>query len=507
MGLDSQNSDTSSVRGYSLERSLAMSSSSVRRSAVGSGKQSELQFRIAFVLLLLILAVVSSLIFLTDNQNAVAVPALVTCFLYLLFCVMLGSRVRSGVFGEIGFIFAGFAVAYTVIPALNFLILDFDFPQNFDALNFSALSPRPPEIGSHLWRHCLFIATVIAGYLAGRGRDLDWPVRRLSLAADWRVVAPLLTLILGCVATLSLLSAPVDDYYGHYTRFDSLSWGAKRLAYVCLMLKSGGYYVALALMFANYQKFRYALVAFVAAISAYEMAYSFGSRIETLSILLAVVCLYHFNVRRISLKNGLFYLGGLLILFTVVEFYRTANFDIESALEQFSERGLKVATEFGAVYYTSFHLYFERLNGTIPQHDWRMLINDFFTIVPFYEHTEFNPQYWYAGLYFPEAIVPPQTMGPIAESAIWGGEVDLALRGLFTGLGYGWLARWLLTYRHTLGAIVAYAFLFSGCVIALKYSLAYQVSQMLRTLALAMLLVLVLIETKKRFSKTKILTR
>ena len=188
------------------------------------------------------------------------------------------------------------------------------------------------------------------------------------------------------------------------------------------------------------------------------------------------------------------------MLFTIVEFYRGANFDMDSALRDFSDKGLKIASEFGAVYYTSFHLYFERLYGTMPMVDWRMLINDFFTIIPFYEHTEFNSQYWYARIFFPDASVPPQTMGPIAESAIWGGEIDLALRGLFTGIGFGWFARWALKSREQLFANVSYVFLFGTSVMVLKYSLIYQFSQMLRTLIPALLLLFIVVKLKRIFT-------
>lgn len=460
-------------------------------------KQVELQLQLAAVLILLLAMVAGSGIALENYQSTVAIPALVICFAFLLFSVLLAYRVKTGIFGELGFIFLGFAVAYSVIPALNFFILDFDFPPNFDGLNFSVLNPRPQDIADHLWRHCLFVVTVMTGYLAGRGCDRKGFASRALPVADLWVVITVLAMILGCVTAISMLSAPVEDYWSHYTRFDSLSWGARRLVYACLILKAGGYYVALALMFSDYDRFKYAILLFVLSISTYEMVYSFGARIEALSILLAALCLYHFNVRNIRLKDGVVYCGGLIFLFTFVEFYRGANFDIDNALQDFSEKGLKIASEFGAVYYTSFHLYFERLHGTMPLADWRMLINDFFTIVPFFEHTEFNSQYWYSRIFFPDAIVPPQTMGPIADSAIWGGEIDLALRGLFTGLGYGCLARWALRYRDRLFANVSYMFLFATSVMALKYSLVYQVSQLLRTF-IPVLLVMFLIRSAKR---------
>lgn len=453
----------------------------------------ELEGRIAVVLLSFLLALAGAVFWSSDSQQAVAVPALVILFFFFLFCVMLDGRVKSGIFGEVGVIFSGFVVAYSVIPALNFLILDFHFPLNFDALNFAVLNPQPEELGDHLWRHCLFAVTVMAAYLFARGGHGEASPPAGSTRVDSRVVVAVVVMVLLCMGAIALLSAPVEDYYGHYTRFDGLSPWTRRFAFLCLILKGGGYYVALTLMFSDYRRFRFPIVLFVLFIVAYELSYSLGSRIETLSILLAVACLYHFNVARISFRQGLVFLSVLLVLFTAVEFYRTAEFDVQAALRDFSERGLSIATEFGAVFYTSFHLYVERSNGTLPDHDWLMLFNDFFTAVPFFEHTQFNSQYWYARHYFPDAIVPPQTMGPIADSAIWGGEGDLAVRGLLTGMGFGLLARWSLARRAKLLANVAYAFLFATSVIALKYSLVYQVSQMIRLLAPALLVAYLMI--------------
>ncbi|QTQ35898.1 Uncharacterized protein ToN1_17430 [Aromatoleum petrolei] len=434
---------------------------------------------------------------LSERQQAVALPALVILFAFFLFCVVLSSRVKSGIFGEVGFIFSGFTVAYSVIPALNFLILNFNFPPNFDALNFAVLNPQPEELGLHLWRHCLFAVTVMGAYLLARGGGTGAPPRPGPSPVSGWVVAAVVVMVSSCMIAVSLLSAPVDDYYGHYTRFDALSPMAKRFAFLCLILKGGGYYVALTLMFSDYRKFKFPIVLFVIFIVTYELSYSLGSRIETLSILLAVACLYHFNVAKIRFQQGLLYLGVLLVLFTAVEFYRAAEFDIHAALREFSERGLRIATEFGAVYYTSFHLYVERLNGILPERDWLILFNDFFTAVPFFEHTQFNSQYWYARNYFPDAVVPPQTMGPIADSAIWGGEGDLAVRGLVTGLGFGLLAHWALARREKFLANVAYVFLFATCVIALKYSLIYQVSQMFRTLAPALVVAYFMIRLQR----------
>lgn len=413
---------------------------------------------------------------LRPDQRAVALPAIAILAIFAIFSMLLARQLDAAVFGELGFLFLGFSVAYSVIPALNFLALDFDFPP--DGLNFAILDPQPDEIGLHLWRHALFIAMVAIAYLVGRGRQT------LALRPTANVPG---TLLLGSIlvtvastALVAALSAPVTNYYEHYTRFDHLAPIGRYTAYIGLLLKSAGYYVTLTLMFSAYRRYKYFIAPVVLSIVAYELVYSFGSRIESLSILLATACLFHFHVRPLRLATGAVYLLLLLLLFTGVEFYRAAEFDLDAVVSEIRDRGLKFAYEFGAVFYTSFHIYYERALGTLPRPEWPMLINDFFTAVPMYDHITHNSQYWYAGIYFPEAIVPPQTMGPLADSGIWGGEGDLAVRGLLTGLGYAWIARWVMRHNAPWHRMLIYTFLFATVVFGLKYSLVYQASLMAR---------------------------
>ncbi len=117
-----------------------------------------------------------------------------------------------------------------------------------------------------------------------------------------------------------------------------------------------------------------------------------------------------------------------------------------------------------------------------------MLINDLLAVVPFVDHETWNPMYWYARNYFPNAIVPPATVGPIAESAVWGGELDLAIRACLIGALYAGLMRWFLRRRTEWWALVIYSYLFATCVMTLKYSVLYQLAPLVRTLAPGLLL-------------------
>jgi hypothetical protein len=413
---------------------------------------------------------------LMPDQRAVALPTVAILAIFAIFSVLLAKRLDAGIFGELGFLFLGFCIAYSVIPAINFLALDFNLPP--DGLNFAILDPQPAEIGLHLWRHALFIGMVAVAYLVVRGRQT------LILQPTGRVPRILLigSLSITLVSTILIaaFSAPVANYYEHYNRFEHLTPIGRYAAYIPLLLKSAGYYVTLILMFSAYQRYKYFIPPLVLTIVAYEMLYSYGSRIESLFILMATACLYHHYVRPLRLVTGATYLFVLLLFFTGVEFYRAAQFDINAFIDQILERGSYFAYEFGAVFYTSFHIYHEKALGTLPQPHWLMLINDFFTAVPMYDHVKYNSQYWYADVYFPDSIIPPQTMGPLADSGIWGGEIDLAVRGLLTGLGYAYIARWVLRRNAAWHQMLIYTFFYATLVFGLKYSIVYQASLMVR---------------------------
>lgn len=434
------------------------------------------------VILVVLAACVSAVALVSEDQTYIVLPVIFILGSYLAFCYGLTRRVGSGIIGDLGFIYVSFVVAYTVLPAYGFLVLNFVFPLGFDGLNFSILNPRPEALGVHMWRHSLFLVAVMFGYLLVRGRD-SLECSRMDFVGGGRlsIVMGVVIVVVSMVA-ISLLSAPVEDYYGHYTRFDSLPDSLRNLAYLFMLVKVGGYYFLLACLFNEYERCKWVVVLVVLGIVVYEVYYSFGSRIEALSILLAAVCLYHHFVRSIGFARGALYFGLLGVVFTLVELVRHVDFDLSAAALEFSSRGVKVAQEFGAVFYTSFHLYSERDRGGMPDSDWMMLFGDVINIIPFVDHTINNSQYWYAGIYFPDSVVPPQTMGPIAESAIWGGEGDLFLRGLLNGLVYGWFARWAIPRLNYIFVAVVYVYIYATCVMALKYSFLHQFSQMFKYL-------------------------
>ncbi len=430
-------------------------------------------------------------------------PVLVSLAVFAAFVRILAPRARGGLFGEVGFVYVAFALAYTVLPALKFLALDFDIPQSFDAVLFAASYPTPEELGLHFWRHAVFIFGVSAGFLV---------VRLLPTAARPRGDAPRLpsglaiaglSIVVACSLALDLeLSRAATEYVEYYTRFEHLGWLTTKLIGATGVLKSGAYFVILVLLFNRYRRYRCVIPVLAAFVCAYEMWRSLGSRIEAFTILLAVFALYQLQVRRIGAKQGAVLLLAVALMFSAIGFVRTAGYSVERALASASEQRTIQGSEFDAVFASGFHVYKERNQGTLPPRDWRMFFWEFIAAAPFVDHTTYHPQYWYARNYFPQAPVPPATLGVIAESGLWGGEADLLLRSLLNGALFAGLTRWFLRRRQRWWALTVYVYCFATCVLTLKYSVLYQIIPLVRVVLPTLLLTAVLLNAQARLARS-----
>lgn len=438
----------------------------------------------------------------TDDQMYIIRPILAAIAVFVAFSYILKIQVHTNLLGEIGFIYLSFALVYTIIPAIKFFALDFNFPLDFDGFNFAVLSPQPEELGIHFWRHVLFISSVAAGFLLVRGRSVQRsPLNEKSERRYDRVITILLALMICCFCVLILLSAPVTTYYEHYSRFDHLSWPLRRVVYLCLIVKSDGYFVLMALMFSQYRKYRIFIFIIVPIVCAYEVVFSLGSRIVAFTILLAFLGFYNFRVTPISLKKGIVSLVALVFLFSVIGILRLSTNTMEATQEVISNKTIK-ASEFESVYCTGFHLYFERSQGTLPSRDWKMFVYELRALIPFIDHTTYHPQYWYARNYFSDKALPPTTMGVIAESGIWGGEFDLFLRGLINGVIFALLTRWFMRRREKWWTLTIYIYCYAMCIMNIKYSLFYLLIPLSQIFA-ALLLTEVLFRLQKTLSFLK----
>ena len=402
-------------------------------------------------------------------------PSLTLLFIYLFFLWCLYKRNRSNLFGEIGVIYMGLFLAYTIIPALGFYLSTFN--EN-DVLG--NLLPSTQELSVHLWRHVLFGFAIAVGYLMNRGNlqlsTIKIKVPHIDISIVLLIVFTFLSIIY-----ITINSGKVNDYYDNFSRFDHLSWFGKKVASLILRMKYGLYAVLIAFLYIRKKNIYFSLF-IVSLICFYEITYSLGARIISLMIILQAVAIYNFTNNKISFKKGLFALLFLGIFFSVLEKFRESEFSFSDTKSTISSDGIKAASEFGSVYFPGYHLYLERTKNRIPATEWPMFFNDIISIFTFGDFDRWNPMGWYTKNYYPEKTVAPFTIGPIAESAIWGGEIDLFVRGLINGLFFAFLVKWYIRNKEKWWVLIIYTYCYATCIMTMKYSVFYQLTPIVRNI-------------------------
>jgi len=439
----------------------------------------------------LLVALVIALAALSEFKGLpMLLPALAAISIALVFLQLLRKRAPDGLIGEIGALYVYFLLAYTTFPAFTFLVLELDVAAGWPWQRLTELLPEDADLAAHLWRHVLFMGGVCLGYLLVRRKPGTGAA--ISVQAPWdggRLVVPMVVVVVLSNVLLVALSGPVEEYHDHYTRYDHLPSVVRALVSAIVRLESGLFLVVVAIAFMNFRKYPIIAIGLVFGAFVFKIWNSLGSRIESLFVLLLAVCLYQTYVKRISVgKSAL----GLLLagtLYSMLEVLRAANFNLQAAGALVAAAGIQPASEFGAVFFTSFHLYAERAAGTLPPIEWPMFFNDFISLVMPNSFVQFNPQYWYAENYYPSYEVPPQTNGPIADSALWGGEWDLLVRSLVNGMLFAWLANVFFARKSDWRVAMIYAFCYSTCVMTAKYSVLYHLNPLVKTVIPIILLV------------------
>ncbi len=452
----------------------------------------------ALVLALAAVLACGALMIFTSEQMIIVWPVLTAFAVFLLFAYFLRVRAQAPLFGEIGFVYLVIALAYTISPAVVFLLLKLSIPREFDQINFAVLSPRPGELGLHFWRHTLFIAGVALGYLAARGRpSASRPEKDASPGRFDGAVVLQTAIIGGCILLVTAILPPAKTYLEHYTRFNGLPSPLRMLVNLLLIFKYGGYFVLMALLFSRYRRYKKIIFVVVPILCAYEVVFSYGSRIVALNLLIAFIGFYHFRVKPIGLGKSVLLVMALAVVFYGIGVVRSYSSDLEEAKYRIRNARLAEGSELETVYSTGFHLYLERKAGSLPARKRPMFFHDLLAIVPFIDHTENHPLYWYARNYFPSADVPPTTMGVIAESALWGGEWDLLLRSLFNGAIFALLARWFQRRRDEWWALTIYIYCFATCILTFKHSVLYQLEPLCRVILPPLLLTAAYLRLKR----------
>jgi hypothetical protein len=438
-------------------------------------------------LLLGVAIILNILILITLNESIAlyAYPMVWLIVLMLTFTILLIKKVGDNLLAEIGFIYMCLCFVYTVLPSLTFFIGNLT-----DNDQLALLLPSNKEITNHMWRHILFMFAFVLGYLLIRGNKNvpDASINSTAVKRDL-TISFLIILTAVCITALLLFSGPVNSYYDHYTRYDHLPWLLRKFVSSLIRLNQGFYTILLFFLFLNFKRYKYLVLVVLIAICVHEISYSFGSRIQSLIVLLIALFLYNTYVSKISMKKGAIAGLSLAALFSILELARESGMDLNNLKDSVSSNGVKSASEFGSVFFPGFHLYGERAKGNLPPVEWPMFFNDFISIFTFGDFGLWNPMGWYAKNYYPDSAVAPFTLGPIADSAIWGGEIDLFFRGLLNGILFAWLVKWLIKNISTWWVVCIYTYCYATSILTLKYSVFYHLTPIFKTLLPTILLV------------------
>lgn len=426
---------------------------------------------ISFYLIFLFTGVDSSVM-------TILMPVMLFIYLFILFYFYLKNTLKTNILIEIGFLNLTFLLIYTLFPAIIILggLLLQDNP-------LTSLLPDNFSAGMHFWRHLLLGVGFMIGFAIFRGRAGIHTYKPKNVNNEKLIIYFCFFIIFLSNFMFLIFSAPVDTYYEHYTRFDHLSSPLRALISVFVRFNWGFYSLIFLFLFLNYDKYKKIIPLLTIFLIFIDLFLSGGSRIQTLITIIGIFCLYNIFVNRISFLKIFFGSVLFVFIFTLIAIFRIPQEGLETlAGLNFAGFILNLSGELGSVYYTGFHLYEQRMLGVIPPAPWQMFFYDFWAVVPFIDITNWTPMNWYHLNYFPEALVPPMTLGPIANSAIWGGEYGLFFRGVLCGVFYAIITRFFILNKHNWIIVSMYIFCFSTTIYIMKYSIFYHMQLIIKTL-------------------------
>ena len=426
-------------------------------------------------------------------------PLFVITLIYIIFIILIWNKLRQNLFIELGVIYLSFIVLYTLAPGLGLLYAEYNSDIKVGLL-LDFLDANKNDLSFHLWRHCLFAFSFSASYYLFRKSKAI--VSESFKESSFAIIILLIVLVSIIISLLFLFSAPVNGYLEHYTRYDHLPIFLRKVVSILIRFKMGFYTILLVFLFSQYKKYKKIIYLIAGAICILETVYSYGSRIYSLIIILECFFLYNYFVKGISIKFVVFSSLILMSLYSVIEIIRLQDIGSNGLNDSLSENTVGIPAELGAVYVPSFQLYNERKKKSLPDKDWQMFIYDFISPFSFNSDTRWNPMYWYGVNFYPLSDVPPFTIGPIAESAIWGGEFDLFCRGVINGLFFAFIVNWFLKRQNKFWAVSIYVYCFSFSIITIKYSIFFYLTPIVKELLPTILITIFFIIITRKLTKS-----
>ena len=279
----------------------------------------------------------------------------------------------SKLVSDITCVFLGFLLLYTIIPMLLFLSGAYLITP---LAWFGANDDLFLEI---LILHILFSFGIqLVGFFLNQKQRYNMIKTKAEI--KYRFIAiSLLTLVFALVSIQSALSAPIESYYDHYTRFDHHSGLVRLLISVLVRIYLGIIPFAVLFSVLGFRNNTSIIILNICALCFLDVWYSEGSRIQSLIIILQALCAYTILVRPVSTKFITIAFVSVVAVFTIVEIWRLND----DGLSGISPETIGFAGEFTALFVPELHLYGLRNADNIPYFDSIMRLKDFIELIPF----------------------------------------------------------------------------------------------------------------------------
>ena len=191
----------------------------------------------------------------------IIVPLFSITIVFVAVVVFIWRKLKQNLFVELGVIYLAFVVLYTLAPGFGLLYAEYSSDLKVGLL-LDFLDADKKDLAFHLWRHFLFAITFAGSYFLFRKNK---KIVSINLKEKSATIVYLLILILTIfLLTLFFLSAPVNGYLDHYTRYNHLPTGLRKLVSFIIRFKMGFYTILLTLLFSQYKRFKW-LINFVVA--------------------------------------------------------------------------------------------------------------------------------------------------------------------------------------------------------------------------------------------------
>lgn len=408
----------------------------------------------------------------------------ITLLLNTYFGQKLRKKFNNLRFLETGYILNLFLSLYIISPSIIFITSSFTEGDPISYILNGFTYSDDKLITAHLFRMLFYQFIFIISYLKYRGSNvITFNIQNFNFKKPLALF--FFTILLVSYFFLFAFSGSFDGYLESYQRYDHLNRPLRLFVSTIVRFKSAFIIFFIIYFFTYFRKNRYVQFIGFLCLILIEGIYSAGARISVFFILLQC-----FSI--ILILNGLpkfrsLVIGSFICLsgFVLVEKSRN-NSETNLSSNEIIEL---LPGELGAVFFTSYHLYQKRHDDQLPQKNIKMLFFDFIApFVPNAELVNIDPIFWYRDNYFPKSEIPPFTLGPIANTAIWEGEIGLFVRAWLSALFFAKFSNFVTKNDTTPLTLFVYLAIFSTTVMILKYSIFFHFTLFVKNFLLPLIL-------------------